>query len=104
MPVHPLRSIERHRVLDQADANPGIMNLPAFRLFIDLLAGEGGHGGIEALGAVVRKVEWVAKLSRHILRCHCGCVVRHFPFALSRFVPDFFLPFFNFLLFLIASA
>ena len=25
------------------------MNLPAFRLFIDLLAGEGGHCGIEAL-------------------------------------------------------
>ena len=31
------------------------MNLPAFRLFIDLLAGEGGHGGIEALGAMAGK-------------------------------------------------
>jgi hypothetical protein len=39
-------------LLDQANANSGVMNLPAFRLFIDLLAGEGGHGGIEALGAV----------------------------------------------------
>ena len=32
------------------------MNLPAFRLFIDLLAGEGGHGGIEAPGAVAGKL------------------------------------------------
>ena len=56
MPVHPLRSIERHRVLDQADANPGIMNLPAFRLFIDLFAGKGGHGSIEAPCVVLCKL------------------------------------------------
>ena len=31
------------------------MNLPAFRLFNDLFASEGGHGGIEALGAVAGK-------------------------------------------------
>jgi hypothetical protein len=31
------------------------MNLPAFRLFIDLLAGEGGHVGIKALHATARK-------------------------------------------------
>jgi hypothetical protein len=31
------------------------VDVPAFRLFIDLLAGEGGHGGIEALGAVAGK-------------------------------------------------
>ena len=32
------------------------MNLPAFRLFIDLLAGEGGHGGIEASRGVACKL------------------------------------------------
>ena len=33
--------------------DPGIKNLPAFRLFIDLLAGEGGHRAVEALLAEV---------------------------------------------------
>jgi hypothetical protein len=56
MPVHPLRSIERHRVLDQAAADTGIVNLPAFRLLIDLLAGQGVHGGIEAPCVVLCKL------------------------------------------------
>ena len=32
------------------------MNLPAFRLFIDLLAGEGGHGGIKSPNATTHKL------------------------------------------------
>ena len=43
-------------LLDQTDANPRIMNLPAFRLFIDLPAGEGGHGGIKSPNATTHKL------------------------------------------------
>jgi hypothetical protein len=52
--------------------DPGIKNLPAFRLFIDLLAGEGGHRAIKAL---------LAKSVTHVFGINRNPCVRNGPLS-----------------------
>ena len=55
--------------------DPGIKNLPAFRLFIDLLAGEGGHRAIKAL---------LAKSVTHVFGINRNPCVRNGPLSSGR--------------------
>ena len=70
MPFPDLTMPGRRIAAGSGRCDPGIKNLPAFRLFIDLLAGEGGHRAIKALLAVARltsRTSRVIKLLRSII-------------------------------------